>query len=137
MSLDEETNATPQHGAEAGGFRFVDRLAAVARDAGGLVFNRIELAALELGELRGALLRLLLTGALAIVALWFAVAWWSVLVVYLAWDSLGWKVLVLVAAVFTGLAWWLMKKARAIVDSGQIALPATMSELRRDKDALL
>ena len=64
-------------------------------------------------------------------------AWWSVLVVYLAWDSLGWKVLVLVAALFTGLAWWLMRKARAIVDSGQIALPATMSELRRDKDALL
>jgi uncharacterized membrane protein YqjE len=128
-----------QEAAQSGTARsgLIDSVITVARDAAGLLFNRLELAALELGEVRGALLRLLLVGALGIVAVWFAVAYWTVLIVYLAWDTLGWKILLIVAVVFSVLAWWLLRRAGAIVEEGRLSMPATMAELRSDRDALL
>jgi uncharacterized membrane protein YqjE len=115
----------------------IDGIVTVARDFASLLFNRVELAALELGEVRGALLKLLLIGALAIVAVWFAVAYWTALVVYLAWDTFGWKILLIIAVLFSLLAWALLRHARAMVDQGRLSMPATMAELRSDRDALL
>jgi uncharacterized membrane protein YqjE len=115
----------------------IDGVVMVARDFASLVFNRVELAALELGEVRGALLKLLLFGALAIVAIWFAIAYWTVLVVYLAWDSLGWKILLIIAILFSLLAYALLRHVRGMVDEGRLSMPATMAELRGDRNALL
>ena len=109
----------------------------IFRNLLGLVINRIELASLELSELSGKLLRCLILFSLAAICLWFAVAFWSVLLVFLAWDSWGWKILAVLAAFFTiamlAFAWY----AYAIVKQGQLSLPATMAELRKDRDALL
>jgi uncharacterized membrane protein YqjE len=115
----------------------IDGIVAVARDFASLLFNRVELAALELGEVRSALFKLLLIGALAIVAIWFATAYWTALVVYLAWDTLGWKILLIIAVLFSLLAWVLLRHARAMIDQGKLSMPATMAELRSDRDALL
>jgi uncharacterized membrane protein YqjE len=103
----------------------------------GLFLSRIELAALELSEVRTNLLKLVLVSALGLIAAWFALAYWSALLVYLTWDTLGWKILLLVAAGFTAIAIGVLLYARAIVAQGKLSMPATMSELRNDRDALL
>jgi uncharacterized membrane protein YqjE len=113
-----------------------ERVGAVARDIGALLRNRAELALLELGELRSNALKVLLLGALAVVAFWFALAYWSVLVVYLAWDALGWKILAIVAAAFTLAGVMLLRHIRAMISQGKLSMPATMTELRNDRDAL-
>jgi uncharacterized membrane protein YqjE len=112
-------------------------LTGIARNGVGLLISRIELAALELGEVRDNIVRLLLAGALGIVALWFALACWTALVVVLAWDSMGWKILLLVAAVYTVLAGAILHYARGFLNSDKLALRTTMAELRDDRDALL
>lgn len=112
-------------------------LAAVAKNAFGLMVSRIELAALELGEARDNLARLLLIGALGIVAVLFAVGSWTALVVVLAWDSMGWTVLLLIAVLYTLLAIGILRYARAMLAQDKLSLPATMAELRNDRDALL
>jgi uncharacterized membrane protein YqjE len=103
----------------------------------GLFLSRIELAALELAEVRTNLLKLVLVSALGLIAAWFALAYWSALLVYLTWDALGWKILFLVAIGFTAIAIGVLLYARAIVAQGKLSMPATMSELRNDRDALL
>lgn len=134
-----ESREVPRGTAGAGPARpgLIDGIVTVARDFASLLFNRLELAALELSEVRGALLKLLLIGALAIVAIWFAVAYWTVLIVYLAWESLGWKILLIIAIVFSALAWALLRHVRTMVEQGRLSMPATMAELRNDRDALL
>jgi uncharacterized membrane protein YqjE len=112
------------------------RVGAVARDLGALIRNRAELALLELGELRANALKVLLLGALAVVAFWFALAYWSALVVYLAWDALGWKILAIVAAAFTLAGVLLLRHIRTMIAQGGLSMPATMAELRSDRDAL-
>ncbi|SNS12129.1 Uncharacterized membrane protein YqjE [Noviherbaspirillum humi] len=116
---------------------FAASVAAVAKNLLGLTLSRIELAALELGEARNVLLRLLLVGALAIVAIGFALAGWSALIIVLAWETWGWKILLLLALAFTALAALLLWRARGMVAGGSLSLPATLSELRADRDALL
>lgn len=132
-----ESRGVPQGSTGQGRPGLIDGIVTVARDFASLAFNRLELAALELGEVRSALLKLLLIGALAIVAIWFAVAYWTVLVVYLAWESLGWKILLIIAILFSLFAWGLLRQARAMVEQGKLSMPATMAELRNDRDALL
>lgn len=112
-------------------------LSGIARNSFGLLVSRIELAALELGEIRSNLARLALVFALAIVAAWFAVAYWTALVVVLAWDSWGWKILMLIAAVFTLLAGAMFAYVRSLLNREKLSMPATMEELRNDRDALL
>lgn len=112
-------------------------LVAIARNACGLIFNRMELAALELSEVRANFLKLSLVFALWIIAAWFAVAYWSVLLVFVAWESLGWKILLILAGAFTLLAIGIFLYARAMIDQGKLSMPATMAELRSDRDALL
>jgi len=103
----------------------------------GLLLSRVELAALELSEVRANLIKLALFFALGLLAAWFAIAFWSVLLVCLAWDTLGWKILFFVAAGFTAVAVGVLLYAKAIVAQGKLSLSATMAELRNDRDALL
>jgi uncharacterized membrane protein YqjE len=103
----------------------------------GLIISRLELAALEFSEIGTNLLKIVVLFALALMAGWFAVAYWSVLIVLLAWDSWGWKILLLMAVVFTVLTVTLALYARSVLRLGTIALPETMAELRKDRDALL
>lgn len=109
----------------------------LAKNLLGLIISRLELAALEFSEIGGNLLKIVILFALALTAGWFAVAYWSVLIVLLAWDSWGWKILLLMALVFTVLTIGLALYARAVLRQGKIALPQTMAELRKDRDALL
>jgi len=112
-------------------------LTGIAKNLFGLLASRIELAALELGEMRDNAAKLLLLGALGLVALWFAVAGWTALIVVLAWDAMGWKILLLVAAAYSALAAGILLRARAMLAQDKLSMPATMTELRKDRDALL
>lgn len=129
----EHRQAEPQH--ERPGL--VAGLAGIAQNLFGLLVSRIELAALELGEVRDRLVLLLLAGALGIVALWFALACWIALVVVLAWDAMGWKILLLIAVLFSLLALAILLYAASLLGRDKLSLSATMAELRKDRDALL
>jgi uncharacterized membrane protein YqjE len=124
------TGTTPTSGLMAG-------LSSIVRNAFGLFFNRIELVALELAEVRTTVLKLSVMFALGVVAAWFALAYWSALVVVLAWDSLGWKILLIMALFFTLAMVVLLLYIRSSVQQGKLSLHATMAELRQDRDALL
>lgn len=117
--------------------RLIAGLAGIARNAFGLLANRIELAALELGEARDHVARLLLVGAIGVVAVVFALGCWTALVVVLAWESLGWKILLLAACAYTLLAIGILIYAHAMLGQDKLSMPATMAELRNDRDALL
>ena len=112
-------------------------LAGLAKNLLGLVMARIELAAVEMGEVRTNIIKFLLVFALGIVAAWFAIVYWTVLAVYLGWQSFGWKILLVLAAVFTLLTLVFYLYARRMLLQGKLSMPATMSELRSDRDALL
>jgi uncharacterized membrane protein YqjE len=119
-----------EHGVVAG-------LAGIAKNLFGLLVSRIELAALELGEVRDTLARILLVGAIGIVVLWFAIACWTALIVVLAWDSMGWTILLLIASIFTLVAIGILFHLRSLFGADKLSMPATMTELRNDRDALL
>ncbi|WP_312440007.1 phage holin family protein [Janthinobacterium sp.] len=112
-------------------------IAGLARNAVGLMLSRLELASIELSEVRNHLLQLVVMFALAMVAGLFAIAYGSVLVVFLAWDSLGWKILLIMTAVFALLAIGLVMYARAMLRQGKLSMPATMAELKADRDMLM
>lgn len=109
----------------------------VARNLFGLFVNRVELAALELSEVRTNLLKLLLMAALGLFSALFAVAYWTVLIVYLSWDKLGWAILLIVAAAFTAVTIAMGLYIRAMLINKKLSIPATLAELARDRDALL
>ncbi len=115
----------------------LDSAASMARNALGLLLTRLELAAIEAGEIRTQVIRLLLLGALFVLAAWFAIAWWSVLVVVLAWPALGWKILALIGLLFTVLAFALLRKLNAMLRENRLSMPMTMAELQKDRDALM
>lgn len=112
-------------------------LGALSRNAFGLILTRVELAAAELADVRNHVLRLVAVFALAVMACWFAVAYGTATIVYLAWDALGWKILLIMTAAFgfvtLGLVWY----ALAMVRQGKLSMPATMAELKSDRDMLL
>lgn len=110
-------------------------LGGLARNTLGLLLCRLELAALELAEVRAAALKLALVFAIGVLAAWFALAGWSALVIVLAWDSMGWKIIAILAALFTLLAAGMIWYARGLVAQGQLSMPVTMAELRNDRDA--
>lgn len=115
----------------------IGSLAGVARNAFRLILSRLELATLELSEVRNHVLQLIVVFALAIVAGWFAIAYGSALVVLLAWDALGWKILLIMMLFFLALAAGLGLYARALLRQGKLTLPATLAELKADRDMLL
>jgi len=112
-------------------------LGGIAKNLFGLLVSRIELAAFELGEMRDNLARLLLVGALGVIALCLGAACWTALVVVLAWDALGWKILLLVAVFYTLLGLAIVRHASSMLEQDKLSMPATMAELRGDRDALL
>ena len=115
----------------------IGSLAGVARNTFGLLLSRLELASYELSEVRNHALQLIVVFALAMVACLFAVAYGSVTVVFLAWESMGWKILPIMTVAFLVLAVGLALYARALLRQGKLSLPATMAELKADRDMLL
>ncbi|WP_445232480.1 phage holin family protein [Duganella rhizosphaerae] len=109
----------------------------IVRNSIGLVLTRLELAALELSQVRNHLLQLVLVFALAVVAGCFALAYGTVTIAYLAWDSIGWKILPIITGVFLLIAIGLIAYARGLIRSGKLSMPATMAELKSDRDMLL
>ncbi|NEX63301.1 phage holin family protein [Noviherbaspirillum galbum] len=115
----------------------VHGVSGLARNAFALFVSRVELAALEMGEVRDNLARLVIVGVLGTIALCFALACWTALVVALCWDAMGWKILLLVAVVYTVLAALILLRARSLLSPDSLSLPATLAELRGDRDALM
>ena len=115
----------------------IGSLAGVAKNTLGLFVTRLELAALELSEVRNHALQLIVAFALAVLAGLFGIAYASATVVYLAWDALGWKILPVMAFGFLLLAAGLVLYARGLLKQNKLSLPATMAELKADRDMLL
>lgn len=112
-------------------------LTGLAKNVFGLLVSRMELAALELSEVRNHLMSLLAVAALAVLCSWFAIAYGTVMIVALAWEAMGWKILLVMFLVFVAITAFLGLKAKAMLKEGKLALPATMSELKNDRDMLL
>lgn len=112
-------------------------MAGMARNFFALLVNRIELASVEFAEVRTNLFKLLLVATAGVIAACFALAFWSGLLVYLSWDALGWKILLIVAVGFTVIAAVILAYAQSMLKQGRLSMPATLAELRNDRDALL
>ena len=112
-------------------------LTGLAKNVFGLVVSRVELAALELTEVRNHVLELLAIFALAVICAWFAIAYGTVTIVALAWETMGWKILLIMFGVFIAATVALVMKAKAMLKEGKLAFPETMNELKNDRDMLL
>lgn len=112
-------------------------LAGIARNTLALLLSRLELASVEMAEARAHLLRLIVVWTLAMLALLCGLAYASVTVAVLAWQSLGWVVLPLIAVGFLAAALALALYARALLRRDKLSLPATMAELKADREMLL
>ena len=124
-------------GLHAPGHGLLSSLAGMAKNFIGLLISRIELATVELAEVRTNLLKLLLVAAFGLIAAWFALVFWAGLLVFLTWDALGWKILLIVAAVFTAVAIGFYFYAQSMFKTGRLSMSVTLAELRNDRDALL
>jgi uncharacterized membrane protein YqjE len=109
----------------------------LAKNMFGLLMSRIELAALELAEVRANALKLAALFALGVIVTWFAIAYWSALIIYLSWPVLGWKILLILALACTVIAVGILFYIQSLLRQGKLSMPATMAELRNDHDALL
>jgi uncharacterized membrane protein YqjE len=112
-------------------------LAGLAKNLFGLVVSRVELAAIELTEVRNHAIELVAIFAGAVLAIWFAIAYGTAMVVALAWESMGWKILLVMFAVFLVITAILVFKGLAMLKEGKLAFPETMKELKNDRDMLL
>lgn len=112
-------------------------ISGLAKNLFGLIVSRVELAALEMSEVRNHVIELVAIFAGAILAVWFALAYGTATIVMLAWDSWGWKILLVMFLVFLVITVVLVMKGLAMLKQGKLAFPATMNELRHDRDALL
>jgi uncharacterized membrane protein YqjE len=130
----DATPGSDESGAPAG---LTANLSAFLGKLSTLMASRVELAALELGELRDKLVLLLLFGALGMLVLLLALGCWTALIVALGWAALGWKILLLVALAWSLAAFLLLRQAKALLARGGLSLPVTMAELRKDRDVLL
>jgi uncharacterized membrane protein YqjE len=112
-------------------------IAGLVKNMFGLAVSRIELAAFELGEIRGKFAKLAMMAALGVIAIWFAVACWTALVVVIAWETWGWKILLLLAVLFTLAGIGILAYARSLLRGDRLSMPHTLAELRKDRDAFL
>ena len=112
-------------------------LTGLAKNVFGLVVSRLELAALELSEVRNHVLELVAVFALAAICAFFVIAYGTATIVALAWDAMGWKILLVMFAVFLIAAVALVFKGKAMLKEGKLAFPETISELKNDRDMLL
>jgi uncharacterized membrane protein YqjE len=109
----------------------------LAKNLFGLVVSRVELAALELSEVRNHVIELVAIFAMAALATWFALAYGTATIVALAWDEMGWKILLVMFAVFAVITLILVMKGLSLLKQGKLAFPETMKELRNDRDMLM
>jgi uncharacterized membrane protein YqjE len=84
----------------------------LAKNLFGLVVSRVELAALELSEVRNHVIELVAIFAMAALATWFALAYGTATIVALAWDEMGWKILLVMFVVFAVITLILVMKGR-------------------------
>jgi len=112
-------------------------ISGLAKNLFGLIVSRVELAALEMSEVRNHVIELVAIFAGAVLAVWFALAYGTATIVMLAWESWGWKILLVMFLVFLAITAVLVMKGMALLKQGKLAFPATMNELRNDRDALL
>jgi len=103
----------------------------------GLAVSRVELAALELAEIRNHVIELVAIFAVAVLAVWFAIAFGAMTIVALAWESMGWTILLIMFAVFTLITAILVTKGMALIKQNKLGFPATMKELKNDREMLL
>ena len=103
----------------------------------GLAVSRVELAALELAEIRNRVIELVAIFAVAVLAVWFAIAFGAMTIVALAWESMGWTILLIMFAVFTLITAILVAKGMALIKQNKLGFPATMKELKNDREMLL
>lgn len=103
----------------------------------GLLLSRLELAALELSELRNHVLELLVVFVLAALCCLFGLAYLTATIVALTWDALGWKILAIMAGLFVAATLALVIKGKSMLLQGKLAFPETMNELKNDRDMLL
>lgn len=108
----------------------------LAKNLFGLVVSRVELAALELTEVRNHLIELVAIFACAILATWFALAYGTATIVALAWDEMGWKILLVMFIAFLAITGILVYKGLSMLKQGKLTFPETMKELRNDRDML-
>ena len=112
-------------------------LTGLAKNLFGLVVSRVELAAIELSEVRNHLIELVALFAGAVLAVWFAIAYGTATIVALAWESMGWKILLIMFVVFVALTAFLVFRGMALLKQGKLAFPETMKELKNDREMLL
>ena len=112
-------------------------LTGLAKNVFGLLASRAELAAIELSEVRKHVISLVAIAALAVFCSWFAIAYGTATIVALAWDAMGWKILLIMFLVFAAITAFLGFKAKSILQQGIFSLPETMKELKNDRDMLL
>jgi uncharacterized membrane protein YqjE len=112
-------------------------LTGLAKNLAGLLVSRVELAALELSEVRNHTLELVAIFAGAVLAIWFALAYGTATIVALAWEAMGWKILLLMFVVFVVVTAILVFRGMAMLKQGKLAFPETMKELKHDRDMLL
>ena len=65
-----------------------------------LIGVRLSMAVMELADARDAVLRVLLLGALAVLAAAFALLSLSAMIVALAWDAMGWRILLILSLAY-------------------------------------
>ena len=112
-------------------------ISSLGKSVFGLLVSRVELAALELSEVRNHVMELVAVFAVAVLSIWFAVAYGTAMVVALAWDAMGWKILLIMFVIFLLVTAVLVAKGLSMLKQNKLALPATMKELKNDRDMLL
>jgi uncharacterized membrane protein YqjE len=127
-----ENNETVVHGTGLMG-----GITGLAKNLFGLVVSRVELAALELTEVRNHVIELVAIFAMAVLATWFALAYGTATIVALAWDEMGWKILLVMFVLFVVITGILVAKGLSMLKAGKLAFPETMKELRNDRDMLM
>jgi uncharacterized membrane protein YqjE len=127
-----ETNETVVHSPG-----LLGGITSLSKNLFGLVVSRVELAAVELAEVRNHAIELLAIFAGAVLATWFALAYGTATIVALAWDEMGWKILLVMFIVFIVITAILVMKGLSMLKQGKLAFPETMKELRNDRDVLM
>jgi uncharacterized membrane protein YqjE len=112
-------------------------LSGLVKNLFGLLMSRVELAAVELAEVRNHLIELIALFACAVMALWFAIAFGTATIVAAAWEAMGWKILLIMFLVFAVITAGLIFKGLSMLKQGKLAFPETMNELKNDRDMLL
>ena len=109
----------------------------LAKNLFGLVVSRVELAELELSEVLNHVIELVVIFAMASLATLFSMAYGTATIVALAWEEMGWKILLVMFVVFAVITLILVMKGLSLLKQGKLAFPETMKELRNDRDMLL